>query len=134
MFVEAGGCQRVSWHAVLSCLRLQRPRTTDGSQRSHIFKSGVQMDTSSGSKSCTGAAAERGERPIQHRVDTVVFTMNHTSASWNSFTRDIRAHSLISVREVEVIKGLYKKPFSVIKHAANVPRLRYILKGEMQLC
>lgn len=33
-----------------------------------------------------------------------------------------------------VIKGLYKKPFSVIKHAANVPRLRYILIGEMQLC
>lgn len=73
----SGGAS-VSWHAILSSLCLQRPRTTDGSQRSHVFKSGVQMDTSSCSKSWAPwhwAASERGEsrpRPILLHVDIVI--------------------------------------------------------------
>lgn len=68
------------------------------------FKSGVQMDTSSCSKSWAPwhrAAAERGE---QAWTDTsscryCVFAVNHMLPGWNSFTCDIRAPSLISTKK-----------------------------------
>lgn len=93
-FVEAGGCQseRVFPGTASSPASVSRgPRTTDGSQRSHVLNPVCRWTPVVVLNLAPGGSRESAERPIHHHVDTVIFTVNHMLASWNTFPCDIRA-------------------------------------------